>query len=286
MINADRLAQALVWAEERYANCDVCAVGCGVNRLTGEVGQCGLGEEGLVYKEYVHLGEERCLVPSHTIYLSGCNFRCAFCSDLAPVLKPLSHGVSVQPEVLAKRIAKRRAEGALNVNFVGGLPDVNLLYILRTLSHCPGDTHVVWNTNLWTTSEAVEVLRGIVNTWLVDLKFGQDTCARKLAGARNYLETIHTLLPQVDKAGALIVRHLLMPGHIECCTKPALLWLSRHLPDASVNIMTGYHPFQLAGRRGALGGALSSEEKNAGVALASELFPSRLLVDGVPWGEA
>ena len=137
MIESARLAAALAWAEDRYAACDVCAEGCGVNRLTGERGHCGLGEQGRVYKEYLHLGEERSLLPSHTIYLSGCNLRCVFCSDLGPVTQPQSHGVSVSPQALAQRIAERRGEGARNVNFVVGLPDVNVLYILRTLSHCP-----------------------------------------------------------------------------------------------------------------------------------------------------
>jgi putative pyruvate formate lyase activating enzyme len=280
VIDPVRLASALHWAEVRYASCDVCAEACGVNRLTGELGHCGLGEHGRVYKEYLHLGEERSLVPSHTIYLSGCNLRCVFCSDLSPVTRPQSHGVSLPPEALAQRIAKRRAEGARNVNFVGGLPDVNVLYILRTLSHCPEDTHVVWNTNLWTTEEAMERLTGVVSTWLVDLKFGDDRCALKLSGATNYLATLQRLLPAAQRSGALIVRHLLMPGHLECCTKPTLEWLARQLPDATVNIMTGYHPFQLAGHKGPLGGPLPETEREESVSLASALLGPRLLVDG------
>ena len=71
-----QLTAAVAWAQERYGACDVCAERCGVNRLTGQLGHCGLGEHAHVYKEYLHLGEERCLVPLHTIYLTGCNLRC------------------------------------------------------------------------------------------------------------------------------------------------------------------------------------------------------------------
>lgn len=280
MIDEARLADAIAWAEARYERCDVCAEGCGVNRLAGEFGTCGLGEHAQVYKEYLHLGEERSLIPSHTVYLSGCNFRCVFCSDLGPVSRPRQHGAVIAPEDLAARIAKRRGEGAKNVNFVGGLPDVNLLYILRTLSHCPTDTHVVWNTNLWTTAEAIERLRGVVGTWLVDLKFGDDLCALKLSQTRGYVETMQALMPLAARSGELIVRHLLMPGHLECCTRPALSWLSRQLPDVSVNIMTGYHPFQLAGRMGRMGNTLSEAERDAGLEIAASLVGPRLLVDG------
>jgi len=280
VIDPARLEAALHWAEERYATCDVCAEACGVNRLTGERGHCGLGEHARVYKEYLHLGEERRLVPSHTIYLTGCNLRCAFCSDLAQVTHPEDHGTPTDPQTLALRIAKRRAEGARNVNFVGGLPDVNLLYILRTLSRCPTDTHVVWNTNLWTTEEAIERLTGVVGTWLADLKFGDDRCALKLSGAQGYVQRLHTLLPRAARAGRLLVRHLLMPGHLACCTRPSLTWLARHVPDAGVNIMTAYHPFQLAGRAGAMGGPLPSAEREAALTLARSLGFEDLMIDG------
>lgn len=280
MIDPASLQSALTWAEARYGSCDVCAEGCGVNRLTGERGRCGLGEHARVYKEYLHLGEERRLLPYHTIYLTGCNLRCVFCSDLAQVTQPEAHGSQIDPEVLAQRVAKRRAEGARNVNFVGGLPDVNLLYILRTLRYCPADTHVVWNTNLWTTQEAIARLTGVVTTWLADLKFGSDGCALKLSGARDYLATLHRLLPMAARSGELIVRHLLMPGHLECCTRPVLTWLTRHVPDAGVNLMTGYHPFQLAGRGGAMGGPLGPEEVQEAVAFARSLGMADLMIDG------
>ena len=280
-IDPEALSSALEWASSRYASCDVCAERCGVDRYEGATGKCRLGEHARVYKEYLHLGEERALVPSHTIYLSGCNLRCVFCSDMLPVTRPSALGVEVSPAALATRIAKRRAEGARNVNFVGGLPDVNVLYILRVLQHCPEDTHVVWNTNLWTTAEAIERLTGVVATWLADLKFGADECARQLAGVDGYVARLTDLLPRAAAAGELIVRHLLMPGHLECCTRPALEWLSEQLPGVQVNLMTGYHPFGLAGRGGPMGGAVPAAETSEGIAMARSLLPDRLWVDGV-----
>ncbi|MCB9788059.1 MAG: radical SAM protein [Deltaproteobacteria bacterium] len=279
-----RLAETLAWAEARYRSCDVCALACGIDRLAGERGFCGLGAEGRVYKEYLHLGEERSLVPSHTVYLAGCSMRCAFCSDIGPVKAPEAHGAVVSPEALAARIAQRRREGARNVNFVGGTPDTSLLFILRTLWRCPEDTHVVWNTNLWTTAEAVEQLRGIVGTWLADHKFGNDRCATRLSGTTGYGARVEARLLQVAASGApLIVRHLLMPGHLDCCTRPVLAWLERQIPEASVNVMTGYHPYRLAGRGGKMGGGLEREERAAALeALAGTALRSRL-VDGVEY---
>ncbi|MFT7581359.1 MAG: putative pyruvate formate lyase activating enzyme [Myxococcota bacterium] len=278
-IDPDRLARAIAWADARYHACDVCAANCGVDRHAGPAGVCGLGAGARVYKEYVHFGEEACLIPSHTVFMSGCNFRCVFCSDDDQVRKPLAHGVEVPPKALAKRIAQRRAEGATNVNFVGGVPDVNMLFILRTLAHCPPDTHVVWNTNLWTTPTAIEHLDGVVGTWLADLKFGNDRCGRKLAQVEGYwdrLTALMTLLPP----GRLLIRHLLMPGHLDCCTAPVLEWLERTLPETPINLMTGYHPYRLAGSRGPMGQPLPPSELKRALDLFDRRSLKTKLLDG------
>lgn len=278
----ERLDAAVAWAEAAYANCDVCAQRCHVDRTAGPAGVCHLGVDARIYKEYLHLGEEAALVPSHTVFTTGCNFRCVFCSDDRFVRRPQEFGVVIPPEALAHRIAQRRAQGATNVNFVGGVPDVNVLFILRTLQHCPDDTHVVWNTNLWTTPEAMDHLDGVVGTWLADYKFGNDRCARKLAGGiRDYMGTLDPLLDKAVASRAnVIVRHLVMPGHVACCTLPVIDRMAQRWPDTPLNLMLGYHPFQLAGRAGALGGMLPDDERLQAVAYARDAgIP--LLEDGV-----
>lgn len=304
MIDAGDLARAIAWAERAYRACDVCALRCGVDRTTPEgahAAACGLGEAGRVYKEYLHWGEERRLVPSHTVYLSGCNFRCAFCSDWEPVVEPAAHGVTLSPRALAHRIAQRRAEGAKNVNFVGGLPDVNVLYLLRVLEHVPADTHVVWNTNLWTTEAAIDHLAPLVGTWLVDLKFGNDACAKKLArvgampgaGAAapdGYLDTMMALLDHLVRrlppGRAILVRHLLMPGHLACCTRPALERLAHAHPRIAVNLMTGYLPYRLARGSGPLARRTPDRETAEALAWFASLPSTDVCVDGVEWSRA
>jgi putative pyruvate formate lyase activating enzyme len=280
-IDRPRLEAALAWAEAAYRACDVCPWACKVDRLAGELGFCGLGEAGRVYKEYLHLGEERCLVPSHTVYLTGCNFRCPFCSDDRFVRAPGLHGVPMTPAELAGRIAERRREGARNLNFVGGLPDVNVLFILRTLAHVPADTHVVWNTNLWTTPQAIRMLEGVVGTWLVDFKFGNPRCARKLGAPAGYLATLRDRLERVSRTGGrILIRHLVMPGHLDCCTEPVLTWLARHHPGWPVNLMTGYLPFQLASASGPLSRRLGDAERSRAVSLLASFPFQAPMLDG------
>ncbi|GMV38928.1 MAG: hypothetical protein AMXMBFR64_06440 [Myxococcales bacterium] len=265
--------------ERAYAHCTLCARRCGVDRRVRRGGVCDLGPDAFLYKEYVHYGEEEVLTPSHTIFLTGCNFRCVFCTDDAQV-RDTTLGVRVDPPALAATIARRRSEGARNVNFVGGLPDVNLLAILRTLSLCPADTRVVWNTNLYDTDETLDLLDGVVDVWLADLKFGNDACARELSGARAYGDTLHAMLSRAAGSGEVLARHLVMPGHLECCTRPALEWLARHLPDATVNLMTAYWPYAEARRIPGLDRRTSRDEARRAIDLLRATGVARPLVNG------
>jgi len=40
----------------------------------------------------------------------------------------------------------------------------------------------------------------------------------------------------------MVIRHLIILGHIECCTKPVLEWIAENTPDVLVNIMDQYRP--------------------------------------------
>ena len=47
----------------------------------------------------------------------------------------------------------------------------------------------------------------------------------------------------------VIIRHLVMPGHIECCSKPILSWLAETFGNAvRVNVMAQYRPMYKAFR--------------------------------------
>ncbi len=255
-----------------------------VDRHAAAYGRCGLGAEGRVYKEFLHFGEEPEVVPTHAIYLAGCNFRCTACSDLREVLSPRATAPA-DPAWLAARIRRRRAQGARTVTFVGGSPDVQPLFILRTLALAPADTRVVWNSNLWLEPETLDTLLGVVWLFIPDLKFGPGTCDRALSGTPRTFPRILGLLEQLRAAKAsVLLRHLLVPGHARCCSFPILEALSDLWPGLRVNLMTAYRPFALAGTPGPTGRPLRRAERRATLAEARARFAGKLSlrVDGLP----
>ena len=53
-------------------------------------------------------------------------------------------------------------------------------------------------------------------------------------------------LKQIHGRGEdLVIRHLIMPNHVECCTKPVLDWIALNIPEVPVNIMDQYYPDNL-----------------------------------------
>ncbi len=93
------------------------------------------------------------------------------------------------------------------------------------------------------SEESMWILQGFVDLYLSDFKFGNDECASRLCAADNYWNTITRNHLMANESGTLIIRHLILPGHVECCTKPILSWIAEHLGfDTVVNLMGQYHP--------------------------------------------
>jgi putative pyruvate formate lyase activating enzyme len=265
MIAAD-LPARVQRAEDAYRTCRICPRACGCDRLASARGAfCGLGQDAFVYKELLSVGEEPAIAPTFLVDLGGCSLRCLFCSEWQHVVEPATAGsVRLDGAWLADRVRRRRQEGARTLSFVGGEPIVNLLAVLRALSHVPAAIAlpVVWNTNGLASAAALDLLAGVVACWIVDWKFGNPVCAKRLSGETGF-DGAHEIERTLAVALAppthnisesyglfpLIVRHLLMPGHLDCCTVPALTALRDRWPAAAVNVMTGYLPLGPAARR-------------------------------------
>ena len=233
--------------------CTLCPHRCGVDRSAGATGRCGLGAEAFVYKDLLHVGEEPPLIPSYALFVAGCSLRCRHCSETDALLPPLP-GLPLSTHPTDERLAAMRAAGARTVQFVGGEPVVNLPAVARfVLRHreALGDLPLVLNTNLWAEPDAVDALADLGDLVLADLKHGNDACALRLTGVTPYVDVILANLDRLHARGVpLLVRHLVVPGHLECCTRPALAALERW-PDVAVNVLTGYVPF---GRAASAGG--------------------------------
>jgi len=227
-------------ADKLSGNCVFCERRCGINRHL-ETGFCNV-KNTKIASEFVHRGEEAPLVPSHTIFFTGCTFKCVFCQNM-DISQHVNEGMIYKEQQLAEIIDARRAAGSLNVNFVGGDPTPHLLYILKTIRFINENIPIIWNSNFYMSLEAMRLLDGVIDLYLSDFKYGNDECALRLSGIPDYWEVVTRNHKLAWKSGDMIIRHLVLPNHVECCTIPVLDWIYENLgKKAVINIMAQYRP--------------------------------------------
>lgn len=227
-------------AEEIFRNCYFCEKRCYVDRNVAK-GYCNV-KEPKIASEFIHIGEEKPLVPSHTIFFAGCNFECIYCQNYDISQFPES-GIEIEEEKMAEIIDKRRMEISRNVNFVGGDPTPNLLYILKTMRLTKENIPLIWNSNFYMSRESMKLLQDFVDLYLSDFKYGPSDCAKRLSGVLDYWDIVTRNHLMAKDSGDMIIRHLVLPNHVECCSKPILHWIQENLGNETViNIMEQYRP--------------------------------------------
>jgi len=231
-------------ARKMLESCSFCENRCGVNRLLGQRGVCRLDSATIVSSYFHHLGEEAPLVPSGTIFYGGCSFRCVFCQNYDISQEYPYPGFAVSARKLAAIQEELRRTGARNVNHVGGDPTPNLHTILESFKYLEVNVPQIWNSNQYLTTESVELLLDVIDLWLPDFKYWSDECAARLSGVKRYKEVVTRNLKLAAEHGDMIIRHLVLPNHVDCCTLPILRWIAENLPREKVvvNIMDQYRP--------------------------------------------
>lgn len=262
--------------------CSFCRWNCKVDRVEGKkLGACQLDNESRVATFFHHNGEElvfRGTMGSGTVFFTSCNMRCAFCQN-GDISTDKFNGLPVNSKELAGIMKLLRLEGVHNINLVGGEPTIHLHVIvdaIRRLANGEGDIDnyklrlikadgfypikreralykgeinvpMLWNSNFFMSDNTMNVLRLLMDIWLPDFKYGNNKCALKLSRTPWYVETVtKNLLKLKEWKEEAVIRHLIMPNHVEDDTIPVLDWIAKNMPEYWINIMDQYHPDNFA----------------------------------------
>lgn len=208
-----------------YQNCNLCPRQCGVNRVAGERGFCGGGPVAKVAKVMIHRWEEPALAGnggSGAIFFGGCTLGCSYCQNAAISRTPA--GKDVTGEDLKDIIRNLISQGAENIDLV--TPTHYLPTVLYALEEKP-PVPVVYNCGGYERPETIAAMKGNVDIYLPDFKYADENLSRSLSGAPDYfsyaVKAIREMVKQVGKPvwsgerlqKGVIVRHLILPGHIE-----------------------------------------------------------------------
>ena len=253
-------------ARAMLASCHFCAHHCGVNRLQSAAGLCHAGAEARFFSAQVEVSDELELIPTFAIALNGCDLRCDFCITGADSWNARA-GMGWDAQEMASRAKQALNRGARTVMVLGGEPTIHLHAALELVAALPDSARLIWKTNAHGSAEARELLDGMFDVWLADFKFGNDGCARRLAKVPDYTRVVQENLRWANEHSELIVRHLLMPGHVDCCWKPVAEWLAENLPGVKVNLRSGFWPAWHAARHAELCGTVSQTETKSALAI-------------------
>jgi len=242
------LAETL--AKKYLESCIFCERQCEVNRIDGKKGFCLISKDSYVSSAFLHMGEESVLIPSGTIFFQGCNFGCVFCQnyDISQAWKGKKDIDDIAQKVSTKQLAeiaeKLVDKGAININYVGGDPIPNIHTIVGSLNYQNSNICQLWNSNFYLTEKGLSLIIDFMDFWLPDFKYGNNECAKKYSGVENYFDIISRNHKRIhdEGSGEICIRHLVMPNHVECCSKLILDYVAKELPKAVVNIMNQYRP--------------------------------------------
>ncbi len=222
--------------------CRLCERLCPVDRRE-RWGACLVDAKAYVHSAFLHMGEEAPLVPSGTIFYGGCPFKCVFCQNWDISQANPRGGEVLAPKELASVQKALRLKGARNINHVGGDPIPSAPFIIDSLRYLDINVPQLWNSNMYMTKELLELLLDIIDIWLPDFKYWNNKCALRLSGVKRYREVVTRNIYAAAQRGDMIIRHLVMPNHLECDTFPILDWIADNLKDkVLVNIMGQYRP--------------------------------------------
>ena len=236
-----------------YVNCKLCPRQCGVDRTAGKTGYCGAPDTAMVAKAMLHKWEEPVLAGSGgsgAIFFGGCTLGCAYCQNRA--ISRRAAGTPMDSVQLRGLMEQLITEGAENIDLV--TPTQYLPTILPALE-APLPVPVVYNCGGYERVETIDALAGKVDIYLPDMKYADSALAKKLSGAADYFpvaaEAIRAMVRQVGPvqwegeriAKGVIIRHLILPGHVENSLK-VLDWIGETFApgEVLVSLMRQYTP--------------------------------------------
>jgi pyruvate formate lyase activating enzyme len=182
------------YLEPDFKNCRLCEWRCGVDRLGGETGLCGINEP-LVAASQLHPAEPA----SFDAFMVGCNFRCLFCQNWSISMYDTGSKTQTReiegyydPQTWAElgvtclTTSQARAINADRLFFTGGEPTCSLPWIetvVEAAREIIPETKVNFDTNGYLTQDSLKRVLEFTDSITYDLKAVDPEIFSALTGA-------------------------------------------------------------------------------------------------------
>ena len=237
--------------------CELCPRRCGVDRRVKR-GYCGMGGEITAAKAMLHYWEEPCISGergSGAVFFSGCVLKCAHRQNYD--ISAEHKGRELTEERLSEIFIELQQQGARNINLVNPTHFVPAIIRAVDIAKRNGlSLPIVYNSGGYERVETLQMLDGVVDIYLPDVKYFDDRLSKELSDAPNYFDTAmnavaemvrQTGKPEFGEGGMLlrgtIVRHLVLPGQYKDSIEIVNRLGERFGGDILFSLMSQYTPF-------------------------------------------
>jgi putative pyruvate formate lyase activating enzyme len=242
--------------QEEYESCNLCFRKCGVNRAKGEKGFCRSLTKPVVYSYAPHHGEEPPLsgtCGSGTIFFSRCSMKCVYCQNYQ--FSQFDAGTEVSCAELSEMMLSLQRKGCHNINFVTPTHFVpSIVEALKGACSKGLNIPLVYNTGGYDSLHVIEALDGIIDIYMPDMRYSQDSMAEKYSSAPGYVLNNRAIVKEMyAQAGnlktiqgiaesGLIIRLLVLPAGISG-TPGTLEFIAKNVSkNVYLSVMNQYYP--------------------------------------------
>ena len=249
----------------------MCPRACNIDRSVLS-GFCGSNDKLKVGKIMLHEWEEPILAHKNSgaIFFSNCPLKCIFCQNVE--ISQGGKGKEITVKELVDIMKLLEQKGAENIDLVS--PTQYTDQIVEALKIYKPSVPVVWNSNGYETIESLEKLKGLVDIFLVDLKYVNPKISTEYSKCADYFEKTSKAILKMrelqpldlfseDKlTKGMIVRHLVLPNcYLD--TKLVLKWIKEKLGTHTIiSVMSQYVPYFEAKNHPKLNRKLTESEYN------------------------
>ncbi len=251
--------------------CNSCPRKCNIDREE-KTGVCGVPSAYKVARAALHFWEEPCISGergSGTVFFSGCSLKCVFCQNFE--ISRNAYGREITEERLIEIFKELEEKGAHNINLVN--PTHYSRQLAETLGKYKPSVPVVWNTGGYDSVESLEMLEGLIDIYLADIKYVSSAVSKKYSGAEDYFQVASEAVLEMQRQigdnvfdengmmqNGLIVRHLVLPGNVSQAMR-VMDWVKGNLPEGTVlSLMSQYIPCAKASEYPTINRKLSEKE--------------------------
>jgi len=269
LLEKGELARRVELLDRMLERCDICPWDCRINRLVNQTKVCVAGRLPIVSSWAPHFGEEPALSGSHlplgeargagNIFFGHCNLRCVYCQNwqISQDFRNTRPGGEIGFDRLAEIMLELQQQGCHNIGLVS--PTHFVPQIVRSLEIAARRglrLPLIYNTNAYDSVEVLRLLDGVIDVYLPDLKYSDDTAAREYSKVPQYVQHSRAAVREMyrqlgdelvtDGRGllrrGLVIRLLVLPNDL-AGIRETLEWICDALsPRVTLSVMSQYYP--------------------------------------------